>query len=87
MRFPFGFWEKHLKPVKKTEIRCFYYLYNKVITIKNNSKIIINKGISLLLITNHHLSFIGNEKKGKASDFSNVSYTMIINKNKIDNMD
>ena len=43
----------------------FYYLNSKVITIKNNSRIIINRANSLFVIINHHLSY---KKKGKASD-------------------
>ena len=33
--------DEHLKSTI-VEIRCFYYLNSKVITIKNNSRIIIN---------------------------------------------
>jgi len=41
------------------EIRCFYYLYSKVITMKNNSSIIINRDTSLFvtMTTTFLLSF------------------------------
>ena len=51
----------HLKSTV-VEIRCFYYLNSKVITTKNNSRLIINREISLFVIINHHLSF---SRKGK----------------------
>ena len=44
----------HLKSL--AEIRCLYYLNSKVITMKNNSSIIINCDSSRLVIFNHHLS-------------------------------
>ena len=56
--FPLG---QHLKSTV-VEIRCFYYLNSKVITTKNNSRIIINLDNSLFVIINHHLSFT---RKGK----------------------
>ena len=37
--------DKHLN-----EISCFYYLNNNVVTIKNNSRIIINRENSLSVI-------------------------------------
>ncbi len=39
----------HLKSTI-VEIRCFYYLNSKIITMKNNSRIIINRDISLFVI-------------------------------------
>ena len=39
----------HLKSLS-CEVRCFYYLNSKVITIKNNSRIIINRDNSLFVI-------------------------------------
>ena len=51
---PYGW---HLKSTV-VEIRCFYYLNSKVITTKNNSKIIINRENSLFVIINHHLSVL-----------------------------
>ena len=58
---PYGL---HLKSTI-VEIRCFYYLNSNVITIKNNSRIIINWEISLFVIitTTFLLSF--DKWKGK----------------------
>jgi hypothetical protein len=52
----------HLKSTV-VEIRCFYYLNSKVITMKNNSNITINRDISLLVITSP--PFILIVQKGK----------------------
>lgn len=68
------FMDVHLK-TQSCEIRCFYYLNSKVITIKNNSRIIINWDNSLFVITPPPFFF----KKGKASDISNVSINIISN--------
>jgi len=49
----------HLKSL--AEIRCFYYLYSKVITMKNNSSITINCDNSRLVIISprkHHFMHI-----------------------------
>ena len=52
----------HLKSTV-VEIRCFYYLNSKVITTKNNSKIIMNREVSLFVIINHRLSIFYNTER------------------------
>jgi len=57
----------HLKSTN-VEIRCFFYFRSKIITTKNRSNIIINRGNSLFGINTTAFLLSIDKEKGKASD-------------------